>query len=89
LNTAIQKRQQGKNAHFPCCLFWIAVFKMFIGYKIYCFQIGSRTCAVAWNKVGSDMEVMICGERKNSNVRGKWSGFSICDTSKGGRKIML
>jgi hypothetical protein len=26
------------DGHFPRCLFLIAVFKMFISYKIYCFQ---------------------------------------------------
>jgi hypothetical protein len=44
---------------------------------------------VAYNKMGTNLEVMIWGERKNNIVCGKWFGFLICDTSKGGRKIMV
>jgi hypothetical protein len=53
------------------------------------YKIRSWTCATTWNKMGTGLEVMICGERKNNIVCGRWSRFSICDTSKGGRNIML
>jgi hypothetical protein len=39
--------------------------------------------------MGTDLEVMICGKRKINIVHGRWFGFSICDTSEGGKKITL
>jgi hypothetical protein len=36
-----------------------------------------------------DLEVMICGKRKNNIVHGRWFGFLICDTNKGGKNITI
>jgi hypothetical protein len=39
--------------------------------------------------MGTDLEVMICGDKKKNIVYGKWFGFLICDIRKGGRKITI
>jgi hypothetical protein len=53
------------------------------------YKIRSQTFVVAYNKMGIDLEMMICGKRKNNIVCGKWFGFLICDRNKGGKKITV